>query len=297
MPGEGGIIEEIFEGVDLAIAGLNEETRTNIQEAAADPCYAQIEMRNYLQDIFADRIQTARARVLRLADDGHAAVRLSIKKWGRIDTAYIRSRRFTDYLINNAYVTQDAIMGLGALLGGGPWGAAIAAGAYAEVLQSRLVGDGETPPSGNNEGHRLGPGAYLYPDALDGRLQGSRVRRAYFDWIDLQRARVAPANAADWRDALRRLTGSPLNDWREWAPGVPYAEGSKMWSLEQREDSAEAYQSEFRRACLRKRAWERGLISDAAATGSRAALLQSATPVLAVLAGAWLGLAFIRSRS
>ena len=287
-----GIIAAIFTGIDDAIDTLNENTRLNIQKAASDPCYAEVEMRGFFTEVMDPKISNIQVRINDLARDSRAAVRLSIQRWGRPDTSYSRSDRFADYLIENGAIPIDGVVAAGAALSGSPMGAAIAHGSYALFVdQSMPGGDGRNPPSGTNGGFRLGPGAYLYPNVA-GELRGSKVRRLYFDWLRQQKARVVPADAPEWRDSLARLVGVSRDDWTIWRPGDPIAPTSRLGDLLRRREEARILERQFRAECRVQRAHARAYTDREQMIGG----IQRLTPIAAVVVGGAVALLFVGRR-
>ena len=252
-------VSAIIGAINGAIDGWYDREMQRRYVTAHDPCYARQEFTEYRMNVLGPAIRDALMAAQLVSDDGQRAINMSIHKWGRPDTAYIRSMRFTDYLQENGVVLDNMSILLG-LAVGGPVGAIIAAATFSETLDERLSANGHQAPSGSNRGYKVGPGVYLYDPsgagkhALYGRLQGSEVRRAYWSWKTLQRLRVAPVDHNEWRDKLIRLVGRSRDDWTIWREGDPWTEGSKMGALMRMQEIVESEEARVEQLCIEENA-------------------------------------------
>jgi len=262
--GYGSMISSIFAGVSQAIEDINGQSRENIRVAAEDPCYAEIELVAWRRNALDVAVNNTISSVNGAARAGRESVISAKLNWGRggQHAGYLDASvtPFAEWLIDAGIIPYSAIVGFGALWGGGPL-SALAAGLAAESwVQDRLPPQGQAP-SRKNRGVKLAPGAYLYAGpgrtdayhAINGTWTGSRVRRSYESWLDHIRDRAVPAGYNRWRNALVRLVGRSRDDWTVWREGDPIHPLSRIGFLLQRRNEVGDQAAEYARLCAIKR--------------------------------------------
>ena len=277
VAGGGGMagfdMEGLFNGIDGAIASNTDTQVRKEYERGKDPCTLVVAIAEALDVTYRpNMMEGARAAAvlsteLRGAADQAVAEKGRRNGQGGID-GYGGVTPFGKYLLDTGTVDVSRSEAAAVFLGGGPGtpGALIALGIlHASVLDNMESRLGTGVPSGTNKGFKLGPGAYLYysssasdPENLErGKLQGSRIRRAYWEWRDNTRRTVYPLVLRPARVYLAGLVGTRGARYPFWAEGDGYPSSSNLGRVKNRIENLERMQRDYTRRCSQKQAADR----------------------------------------
>jgi len=199
--------------IDSSVADLGEAIVGLVDSALGligDPCTQRTFLHDRTEVILKFREKLLKAARY-TAEMNQGKVRGSIRNWGRGYPGATGGIYFETWLTSHETVWNPF-----------------------PIAYNLVSGRGDERPSRNNSGYRLGPGVYVAPSGR--RLQGSRVRAAYDDWVEFQQHNVwsTVLGKPRWQEKLVRWVGRSRNDWRVWLPGDPVDPNSEFGLVDQR---------------------------------------------------------------
>jgi len=283
-------VSAIGDLVDRGIEQVSGLVENAHQQAASDPCYAEVQTRTAfarnMRPVTNQAIRAANARAVA----GPAAVAAAINNRGRSSSRYAGGVTWARWVRENA-INDSQIIGVAALLGG-PIGAAIAVGGVEDWIAQALP---PGAPSSSTSGLQISDGVYVYRGTpgtaaqhlASGTLSGPALVQAWDNWTAHEAATVYPPRFPQWRADLAALTGSET-----WQPGDDVAPQSMIGRQLAWEQEVLALADEAGEACAlqREQQWDLARTTaqawvDRQRAEGAATVLQGTAPLAAVVIG------------
>jgi len=229
-------VANAINAVAASVYGIAQTIAATELEFARNPCARQSRLLTDLLAVDA-KVDNLIAGVEFWAAANQSAVDRAIANWGYGTPVSAGGIAFGTYLANQNYVVLPP---------------------FREMMPS---GPGDREPSSRNVGTWISPGVYL----KNGRLQGSRLVDAWYEWRARMRTTVYAIRTGrpNWRARLHSWVGtSQPGNWRKWVAGDPIAEDSKVGRAIARKGLIQQAYDEARVACQANQSAQR-----AAATG------------------------------
>ena len=218
MSGEGGIgVGEIGDVVEQGIDQWSGLVQEIMQDAAADPCMAQVQIDSYYANSMQQKASDLLGAANAIAATGHNAANRVIDSWGRNLAGSEQGMsfgRWMDLLHPIPGVTGDMIDG------------------HLPASPRSINRTGRGVLLANRAWWIYAPGATTDQQHFhSGTFRGQLFRDDVHAWANDMRAGVIPTGpdpVRHWRTTLPALVGRSRSDWTIWQPGDPVEPNSAI---------------------------------------------------------------------